>query len=280
MTKLTDAEHVAVQYKDSSRFDARVRIYELYATNPRPWLHWLFDCLRLADEEVVLELGAGTGNVWFENRERIPEQTEIFLSDLSLGMLEQARRRLGAGQRPLRLATGSRRSVQAFHYLQCDAQQIPLGEEQVDMILANHMLYHVPNRAAAIAEAYRVLRPGGRLYVGTNDWTHLQELRELVARFEIESLLLPPGRDSDFFDLENAAEELAVKFSQLRLHRRQDALEIKEVGPLLDYIRSTMPDGASPAALPALEQHVARQISLLGSFHVGIAIGVFEAVKD
>jgi SAM-dependent methyltransferase len=267
MTRLTDAEHVAAQYKDSSGFDARVRIYELYATNPRPWLHWLFDCLRLADKEVVLELGAGTGNVWFENRERIPEQAEIFLSDLSSGMLEQARRKLGVGQRP-------------FHYLQCDAQQIPLAGDQVDVILANHMLYHVPNRAAAIAEAYRVLRPGGRLYVGTNDWTHLQELRELVARFEIESLLLPPGRDANFFDLENAAEELSVKFSQLRLFRRQDTLEIKETGPLLDYVRSTMSDGASPAPLSALEQHVARQINLLGSFHVGIAIGVFEAVKD
>lgn len=266
MTRLTDAEHVAAQYQNSSRFEARVRIYELYATNPRPWLRWLFDCLRLANTGVVFELGAGTGNVWYENRDRIPDQVEIFLSDLSSGMLGKARRRLGEGQRP-------------YYHLQCDAQQIPLADEQVDVVLANHMLYHVPNRAAAIAEAYRVLRPGGRLVVGTNDWTHLQELRELVARFGVESLLLPPGRDADFFDLENAAEELAVNFSQLRLHRRQDALEIKEAGPLLDYIRSTMPDGASPAALPALEQHVARQINLLGSFHVGIAIGVFEAVK-
>ncbi len=266
MTRLTDAEHVAAQYKDASRFDARVRIYELYATNPQPWLEWLFDRLKLADEEVVLELGAGTGNVWFENQERIPVQAQVVLSDLSSGMLAQAKRKLRVGQRP-------------FHYLQYDAQKIPLHDEKVDVVLANHMLYHVPNRAAAIAEACRVLRPGGRLVVGTNDWTHLQELRELVARFGIESLLLPPGRDGDFFDLENAAEELAVKFSQLRLYRRQDALEIKEVGPLLDYVRSTLPDGASPSALPALEQHVARQINLLGSFHVGIAIGVFEAIK-
>lgn len=267
MTRLTDAEHVATQYKDSSRFDARVSIYERYATNPQPWLEWLFDRLKLADEEVVLELGAGTGNVWLENRPRVPEQAQVVLSDLSLGMLERARRKLGVEQRP-------------FHYLQCDAQKIPLPDEKVDVVLANHMLYHVPNRTVAIAEAYRVLRSGGRSVVGTNDWTHLQELRELVARFEIESLLLPPGHDADFFDLENAAEELSVKFSQLHLFRRQDALEIKEAGPLLDYVRSTMPDGASPEPLFALEQHVARQINLLGSFHVGIAIGVFEAVKD
>ena len=86
MNKLADAEHIAAQYKDATRFEARVRIYKLYATNPQPWLGWLFDCLQLGAEEVVLELGAGTGNIWLENLERIPEQAQIMLSDFSSGI--------------------------------------------------------------------------------------------------------------------------------------------------------------------------------------------------
>ena len=265
--KLADPAHVAEQYRDSARFDARVRIYELYDTSSEPWLRWLFDRLALIPGERLLEIGCGTGNLWRENAARVPERVALVLSDLSPGMLREARTRL-AGL-PLRV-----------ELLEADAQGLPFPEASFDVVVANHMLYHVPDRARALAEVRRVLRRGGRLVAGTNHWAHLIELRELLTRFGVAGSLLPPRRDSDGFDLETAAEEISSVLDVLRVERRQSALEIRAVEPLIAYVRSMADDArAESPALDALRAHVERQIALAGSFHVGISAGVVKARK-
>lgn len=264
---LSDAAHVAEQYEDASRFDARVRIYELYDASAERWLSWLYTRLRLAPGERVLELGCGTANLWRENAARVPALGALVLTDLSPGMLDQARARLAglAGLAPeLRVA---------------DAQSLALPDASFDVVIANHMLYHVPDRSRALAEVRRVLRPGGRFLVGTNDWTHLLELRELLTRFGVESRMIPTLRDPALFDLETATEEIAqAGLEVVRVERRTSALEIRAVEPLLDYVRS-MIDGPTPSGdvLAPLARHVARQIELMGSLHVGIAAGLVEA---
>ena len=265
--KLADPAHVAEQYHDSTRFDARVRIYELYDTSPEPWVRWLFERLALRPDERVLELGCGTGNLWRANAERVPAGVTLTLTDLSPGMLEQARTRL-AGL-PL-----------AFALCEADAQAIPFADASFDVVIASHMLYHVPDRPLALGEVRRVLRSGGRFIAGTNHWTHLLELRELLTRFGVESSLLPPVRDPALFDVETAAEEISAVLEVAAVERRESALEIRDVEPLIAYVRS-MSAGASPGslALEALGHHVARQIALMGALHVGIAAGVVRARK-
>jgi SAM-dependent methyltransferase len=265
--KLAEPAHVAEQYRDSARFDARIRIYELYDASPERWPHWLFPRFGLAKGERVLELGCGTGNVWRENAERVPEGVELTLTDLSPGMLDQARARL-AGL-PL-----------AFALRQADAQAIPFPDARFDVVIANHMLYHVPDRARALCEVARVLRPGGRFLAGTNAWTHLMELRELLTRFGVETALLPGLRDPDGFDLERAAEEISEVLAVTGVERRTSALEIRDVEPLVDYVHS-MREGArsDDVTMDRLRAHVARQIVRMGSFHIGTAVGVVRALK-
>jgi SAM-dependent methyltransferase len=265
--KLADPARVAEQYRDSARFDARVRIYELYDTSPEPWPRWLFARLGLAPGESVLELGCGTGNLWRENAQRVPERASLVLSDLSPGMLEQARTRL-AGL-PL-----------ALELVLADAQRLPFDDASFDVVIASHMLYHVPDRTRALGEVRRVLRRGGRFIAGTNHWTHLLELRELLPRFGVASALLPPARDPALFDLETAADEISAVLDVVGVEHRGSALEIRAVEPLIAYVRS-MADGSSAddAPLGALRRHVERQIALMGSIHVGIAAGVVQARK-
>ena len=265
--KLADPAHVAEQYRDSARFDARVRIYELYDTSRESWLRWLFAQLRLAPGERVLELGCGTGNLWRENAQRVPERASLVLSDLSPGMLEQARTRL-AGL-PLE-----------FELVEADAQYLPFDDASFDVVIASHMLYHVPDRARALGEVRRVLRRGGRLIAGTNHWTHLLELRELLTRFGVASALLPPVRDNSLFDLETAADEISAVLEIVGVERRGSELEIRAVEPLIAYVCS-MADATSAddAALAAFRRHVERQIALMGSIHVGVAAGVVQARK-
>jgi ubiquinone/menaquinone biosynthesis C-methylase UbiE len=49
--------------------------------------------------------------------------------------------------------------------LEADAEELPFGDEDFDVVYSNGVLHHTPNLALALSEALRVLRPGGHLYV-------------------------------------------------------------------------------------------------------------------
>jgi SAM-dependent methyltransferase len=268
MSKLSDPAEVAAQYARPDNFDARVRLYRLYATGRPGWLEWLFAEIGLSPGERVLEVGTGPAYVWAENADRVPK-AQIVLSDRSAGMLAAARERLGS----IAALAGTRLSLHRV-----DAQAIPFADHSFDVTIASHMLYHVPDRARAIGELARVLKPNGRCHVGTNDWTHQIEIRELVARFGVESTMVRVGRDDAVFDLETATQELSRSFAQVRVSRRHDHLEVRDASVLGDYVRSACP--AEPENLERidrLERHVAEQIERQGSFHLTVAAGVCEA---
>jgi malonyl-CoA O-methyltransferase len=100
----------------------------------------------------VLELGCGTGKntVWLAARAR----TVVGL-DFSAGMLAQARRRLDAAGEaaPVRLV---RHDVR---------EPWPVADGAVDLVIGNLVLEHVERLPPIFAEGYRVLRPGGRLFL-------------------------------------------------------------------------------------------------------------------
>jgi SAM-dependent methyltransferase len=262
MSRIAERDWVAGQYRDASNFDARVQIYR-YAQQPVRWPIWLFERVALANGERVLEVGCGTGNLWRDNAARLPA-VDLVLTDLSSGMLDATRERL-ADLSPAR------------RYARCDAQSLPFADAHFDVAVANHMLYHVPDRLRALSELARVLRRGGRLLASTNDWTHLIELRELCGRFDLQGQLLPPGRRADFFDVETAADELAAHFPSVRLHRRTDALEVEDADSLVAYVSSMTDAAARPDALARLRAHAKTQITRLGSLHITISIALFDA---
>jgi SAM-dependent methyltransferase len=266
MGRLDERRWVETQYRDASNLDARVDLYR-FAQDPVRWPDWLWERIGLRAGERVLDAGAGPGSLWRDNAARLPTDLHVTVSDLSEGMVKEARRRLAD-------APG------AFTFERIDVQRIPKRDASFDVVIANHMLYHVPDRANAIGELHRVLVPGGRLYATTNAWTHLIELRELGRRFGLASEMLPPERIPDYFDLETGARELSARFPELRLFRRSDALEVTDADALCAYLDSMAERSAYRArVLERIRQEVALQIERLGSFHVSIAIGLFEAVK-
>lgn len=265
MSKLSDPEAVQAQYARSDNFDARVGLYRRYSTARPTWLGWLFDRIALTPGDRVLEVGSGTANLWVENAERMPAEVRVTLSDLSAGMLDQARARLG----PL----AERMTLQVF-----DVCRVPYPDDSFDRVIANHMLYHVADRARAIRELSRVLGNGGSCHVGTNDWTHQIEIRELIQRFEVESTMMHVGRDDAVFDLQAAAEELSACFETVEVHRRHDHLYVTEARDLGNYIRSACP--STPENLRRigqLEAYVAKEIERMSSFHLTVAAGICNA---
>lgn len=221
---IADPNYVTKQYRSAANLKARMRLHQAFSTNPYGWQRWLFDQFKLTPYSRVLELGCGPGDLWLENDERIPEGMELVLTDLSAGMLIQAQRNLKECHR-------------GFHFYVVDAQAIPFERNSFEVVIANHMLYHVPDRAQALTEIQRVLRPGGHFYASTIGNEHLKELSELVARFEA-SLTCWGKLPSDSFNLENGAAQLGAYFGDVALQRYPDALNVTEAGLLAEYILS------------------------------------------
>ena len=171
MSKFTDQQYLKTdQYRDSTNLDARVAIHQRFSTNPYGWFRWVFDTLlKLPENAKILELGCGPGYLWKENVNRIPAGWNITLSDLSSGMVDAAWRNL--------VVTG-----RTFQFKEIDAQSIPFEEETFDAVIANHMLYHVPDRPKAIAGIQRVLKPDGHLFATTIGQNHLNEITDWIRQ--------------------------------------------------------------------------------------------------
>jgi SAM-dependent methyltransferase len=233
------------QYRDQSNLRARIGLHARFSTNPG-WQRWVFDRLELAGGERVLEVGCGPADLWRANLDRLPD-VELTLADLSPGMVEAAREAVGD-----RVA-----------YVVADAQELPLADGSFDLAVANHMLYHVPDRPRALAELARVLRPGGRLVAATNGAGHLAELARLSGT---------PGangfRGFDRFGLENGPAQLEPFFEAVEVERYEDSLEVTEVEPLLAYLRSTMSLRPAESELPRIAEEATATIAREGSFHV------------
>jgi SAM-dependent methyltransferase len=163
-----------------------------------------------------------------------------------------------------------------------DAQALPFADHCFDAVIANHMLYHVPNRSAAYAEFCRVLQPSGQLYAATNSRDTMRELDELVQRFRhasaqgsgasrpMNDCRLPQG-----FNLEHGAAELSQWFTSVTLHRYADALVVPESEPLVAYIRST--GRLTEDELTRFQDHVEDVMKRNGPIRISKEVGMFEA---
>jgi ubiquinone/menaquinone biosynthesis C-methylase UbiE len=251
------------QYRDASNLNARMQLHERFSTNPRGWHPWVFDHLQLPPEARLLEVGCGPGTLWRENRGRIPAGWEITLSDFSPGMLQEAEQHLAGGH-------------PGFRFAQFDTQAIPLAAS-FDAVIANHMLYHVPDRAKALGEIRRVLRPGGRFFAATNGARHMSELHEWVQATVPD---LPPitERWTEAFSLEGARDELAPFFAHVTLHPYPDSLVVTEAEPLIAYALSGRYQSVlAGERLAAFRQSVEQEITRQGAVTITKEIGLFEA---
>jgi ubiquinone/menaquinone biosynthesis C-methylase UbiE len=266
MFKFTDQQYLKTdQYRDAKNLEARVVIHRRFSTNPYGWFKWIFDALLHVPENArILELGCGPGLLWTENIERIPSGWNVTLSDLSSGMLDAAWRNL--------VVTG-----RTFQFKEIDAQSIPFEDDTFDAVIANHMLYHVPDRPKAIAGIKRVLKPGGQLFATTVGLHHLREMMDWYARVKINGKWEPVTNP---FVLENGMEQLAPFFAEVRRSRYEDNLRVTEIEPIMAYIRSGIrAQDLLEEELANLKLELEGELKDKGEIFISKDSGMFEAVK-
>ena len=163
-------------HKEKSRasFDRQAREYDSrpYGRHARRLHDDVMAAVERFGFEDVLDVGCGTGATLAAIATRHPD-AHLQGIDLSPAMIRVARDRLGDGAE-LRV---------------CDAESLPLPDASVDLVTCVDSLHHYPRPHAALAEMYRVTRPGGGLVLG--EWRVAAPLRQLM------NWLLPRMPDGD-----------------------------------------------------------------------------------
>ena len=251
------------QYRDGSNLNARMRLHARFSTNKYGIFPWILDRMTLPGDARVLEVGTGTAQMWRQNRNRIPVGWRIVVSDFSDGILRDGL---------ANLASVSHR----FDAAQLDAQWLPFRDATFDAIVANHMLYHVPDVPRALAEFHRVLKPGGRCYAATFSHGNMREFNDAVARF----LGRPLSNSASHFGLESGLAPMQAAFGNVEVVKYPDSMAVTEVAPLIDYVNSTrMHRVASEDKIEALREFFEREISERGTFRISKDAGIFVAQK-
>lgn len=262
---MSNEDSLLSQYADAGNFNARVRLSQ-FSTNGYAWTSWVFDRIAFPPRAQVLELGCGPGYLWAGNLRRLPQDATVLLTDFSAGMLEEARKTLGV-------------MAGFFRYAVVNAQEIPYMDSSFDIVIANHMLYHVPDRRKALSEISRALKPEGAFYATTIGRNNLSEIRELLrACFSLPER--PARTVADAFGLENGEEQLCELFGEVCLERYENSLEVTEAAPIAEYIlsgRGRVAEYLTPERRRQFEDYVQNIIDRDGSIHVTKESGMFIA---
>ena len=211
--------NIEAQYKTSKNLSTRISIHEKYSTNKQPFGSWIAEHYEICPGFQILELGCGTGDMWKDKLELLPKDSHLILSDFSSGMLEKARENVGIHSQ--------------VTYRVVDIQQIPYPDQSFDVVIANMMLYHVPDLHRGLSEVRRVLKPGGKFYCATYGEHGIMEFINETLRDQGIY-----GEIGKTFTLQNGGDILQQHFDWVQMDTREDALEITDISDFVDYVMS------------------------------------------
>ncbi len=268
----TDPTYLAYQYGTSEKLRIRQEAHEHYSERPNDFFAWALALLELHPGLRVADVGCGPGAY---HAQVAATGCTVIGIDASFGMVtdvqrQSAEQRLGVWP------------------VQASAEQLPLADNSVDRLMANHMLYHVPDQEAALAEMRRVLKPGGRVMLATNAADANSVFYDAhSAAAQVLGYTPTPSMSSRFhlghLDLVQRI------FPSAEVHVRSDAFRFPALDAALRYyasgyidaIEKPPVDGSHRARLlPLVEAHLRVQLDGDGSLRVPKDAGCFVASRQ
>lgn len=211
--------NIEKQYKTAENLNTRISIHEKFSINQQPFGDWITSHYQLAPGFKALELGCGTGDMWKSNLHMLPDNAQLILTDFSDGMLNAAKENLSG--------------CSALEFCRVDIQSIPYEDASFDMVIANMMLYHVPDLDKGLSEVRRVLKQGGKFYCATYGEHGIMEfVNDALSDLGVS------GSIGKQFTLQNGREKLSKHFTRVERLTREDGLKITHVEDFVDYVLS------------------------------------------
>ena len=216
MNKLVIKDTVDAQYKSPDKLNVRIRLHQLYSTNKEGFNNWIVKHYSIKKESSILELGCGTGITWQEHTKLLQDCKEIYVTDLFEVMIEKARANIGEHSN--------------IHYEVVNAEDLIYEDERFDIVIANMMLYHIPNLDKALSEIRRVLKKNGIFYSATYGENGVESFINQMLNIQTER--------QHTFTLQNGKGILENWFSDVEKLEYDDKLLISNYSDLVEYIQS------------------------------------------
>ena len=246
-----------VQYASTTKLDARSFLHRTYATSPVPLAVFEARLIEWPAGAAVLECGCGSGAFW--TNAQLPRSLRVTLTDLSPGMIDAA------------LAAAEASGFGDVRAEVCDVQALPFDDETFDVVIANHMLYHVPDPDRAVAELARVVRRDGVVLAATNGYGHMREINEALAEVfgdHGEGLY-------EVFGIESGEARLREQFASIVWHAFDNDLVVDDPTAVVEYGLSFPPgEHATEEQRASFVDAVARRF-VNGRLRIRTRAGVF-----
>jgi SAM-dependent methyltransferase len=167
-----------------------------------------YDRLDLRPGMTVLDLGCGEGRHAFEAYRR---GASVVAVDWGVSEVETTKRWLGAIAEAGEAGRAGDGTAARYEVVRGDLLALPFPDASVDRVIASEVLEHIPDDVTAMAEIFRVLKPGGRVAVTVprygpericwalsdeyhaNEGGHIRIYRADVLRTRLASVGLTPG---------------------------------------------------------------------------------------
>ncbi len=246
-----------VQYATSAKLDARSFLHRTYATSPVPFSVFAARLIDWPADATVLECGCGPGSFW--SNPELPTTMSLVLTDLSPTMVEAA------------TATATAGGFTRVRGQECDVQELPFEDERFDVVVANHMLYHVPDPDRAIAELARVVRADGVVLTATNGYGHMGEINDALAEVfgdHGEGLY-------EVFGIESGEARLRASFASIVWHAFDNDLIVDDPARVVEYGLSFPPGESATAAQRSAFAGAVRRRFVDGHLRIRTRAGVF-----